>query len=515
MVAHLLLSLGRGKWDHLHRCRCLMPVFSSLCLPFSIDTHKPNTSLLCFSGPVTHRYPNMPWQAIQYFQPQLPAHCSPETEFLTTFSSTFHTCVPTKLAFVSTTLGCLSILSWLFAQLPQIYKNYTLKSTSGLSIFFLVEWCLGDLTNLLGAIFTHQATWQMIVAGYYCFVDFMLVAQWLWYEKLKHGYTIRRVWPRRSDDNDSTRGGVMQQVVIDGMPALSRETSTAEGEDTSVGNNGCKSQAKDIGDSQRGKWRMPNFLQTDEDDDEKTVNSPSQATRTIYRAQASGSLPSPSPRTVIMLACLISLATASPVKTTLAPSQSAQDGPTPLEATGTVLSWLSTALYLGSRLPQIYKNWSRQSTAGLSPGLFAAAFFGNLFYSSSMMTNPNAWYSSGAYGGGGWAGKEGNSRVDWVLTALPFWLGAAGVLGLDGAVGVQFVLYGDGGEAAKVVVLEEEPGHGHWRWRRVSGWMRGWVPNFSEPSRKIDGGEEERAGLLDNDRPGSGSGYGTHEAGAA
>lgn len=84
-----------------------------------------------------------------------------------------------------------------------------------------------------------------------------------------------------------------------------------------------------------------------------------------------------------------------------------------------------------------------------------------------------------------------------MASALPFWLGAAGVLGLDGAVGVQFLMYGEREEAAVVVVRERA--RGRWRWRRVSGWMRGWVPSFNEPGvgerreeRALLGGERER-----------------------
>lgn len=455
----------------------------------------------------------MSWIALQRLQPSLPAHCEPESDFLYRFSSAFHTCVPTDLAFISTLLGCLSIVSWLFAQLPQIYKNYTLKSTSGLSIFFLVEWCLGDLTNLLGALFTHQATWQIVVAGYYCLVDFLLVAQWLWYEHLKQGYTIRRVWPRRNEDGD------MQQMVIDGMPALSRQTSAGTAGSDRLGSVDSKSAAKNIDNSKAGLWRMPNFIQDNEDDDKVTTaeDGATRGTRGIYRIQPSGSLPSPSPRTVLFIACLISLASASPLRASGASAvvAGAQDAPTPLETAGTALSWVSTLLYLGSRLPQIYKNWSRQSTAGLSAGLFAAAFFGNLFYSTSIITNPNAWASSGPYGSGGWAGKDGNDRREWILNALPFWLGAAGVLGLDGAVGAQFLLYGDDGESARMVVLEQESGQGRWRWRRVSGWMRGWAPTFNEPFfGKSHGRGDERAGLLSSGRPYDG-GYGTNDAEAS
>jgi hypothetical protein len=77
---------------------------------------------------------------------------------------------------------------------------------------------------------------------------------------------------------------------------------------------------------------------------------------------------------------------------------------------------------------------------------------------------------------------------------LPFWLGAAGVLVMDAAVGVQFMMYGES-EDAKVVVLEES-GNENWRWRRVSGWMRGWVPSFGEPVDRAEDGGNEREAML-------------------
>ena len=149
----------------------------------------------------------------------------------------------------------------------------------------------------------------------------------------------------------------------------------------------------------------------------------------------------------------------------------------PTQAVGRLLSWLSTLLYLGSRLPQLYKNHTRRSTSGLSPTLFVAAFFGNLFYSSSLLTNPCAWSTFGAYGGGGWVGPNGSDRAEWVGRAAPFWLGAAGVLVMDAAVGVQFWWFGEVGEK-EVVVVEERVGRRS-RWRRVSGWLRGGMPSVA------------------------------------
>lgn len=86
---------------------------------------------------------------------------------------------------------------------------------------------------------------------------------------------------------------------------------------------------------------------------------------------------------------------------------------------------------------------------------------------------------------------------------MPFFLGAAGVLGLDASVGVQFLLYGE--QAEKVVVVEGGQGRGiKWRWREVSGWMRGWVPSNSEV--KTEEGESE--GLLNRTGEHHGQAYG-------
>lgn len=208
----------------------------------------------------------------------------------------------------------------------------------------------------------------------------------------------------------------------------------------------------------------------------------------INRLGASSSpMASPSPRTIIFIACLIAMVQAKPIPSDVESGVSA--GPTRLEIAGTIVSWISTVLYLGSRLPQLFKNWRRKSTAGLSPHLFIAAFCGNLFYSSALFTNPCAWEDFGPYGGGGWAGKDGSNRAEWVLAALPFFLGAFGVLGLDASVGVQFLMYSETTE--KLVVVEDEGNGRISRWRRVSGWMRGWVP-----SSMSEGRNDEQEALL-------------------
>ncbi|MCJ1257883.1 hypothetical protein MMC24_005711 [Lignoscripta atroalba] len=437
------------------------------------------------------------WLLPRTIYPSLPDHCTPENDFLTRLSSDFHTCVPTPLSFLSTLLGSLSILSWLFAQLPQIFKNYTLKSASGLSIYFLIEWCLGDTTNLLGALLTGQATWQVIVAFYYTFVDVVLVGQYLWYTHFKRWREERSqlfVGTQARRDGDNSR------EVIEGIPTSDNSSEQLPSDDgkTATETHLSATKPRDVG---MNVFRIANFSSSP-----REKGTPS-SHRTINSLQRSPPSLGPSPKTLLLISMLCAVLTnASPLHPSPFILTSAEPEPSNKQFVGRILSWTSTLLYLGSRLPQIYKNHIRRSTSGLSPSLFVAAFFGNLFYSTSLLTNPLAWASYPAYGHHGWAGPDGSDRTEWISLAAPFWLGAAGVLFLDAAVGVQFLMFGEGRGGKKVVRVKDSRGRS--RWRRVSGWMRGWVPSPSPSRLAAEEAVESQRPLLDRGASGDG-GYGS------
>lgn len=401
----------------------------------------------------------------------LPPHCTPTNDFLIRFSTYFGSCVPTPLAFLSTTLGTLSIISWLWAQMPQIYKNHKIKSTAGLSIFFLGEWLAGDLTNLLGALFTQQAGWQIIIASYYTFVDVCLVVQYFWYTHIRpamKGTSLHSSDLSEGDDADSD--------AINSLSPINTEfTEMQETED------GFRPASEDS--------HLFSPIEYERRAMEQSKSAPretSEGGKVDWGSIAS-------PRNVLSGIAIASLAkptAASPIPQMLnfglVQTSTLQDGSS-LEFAGMILSWCSTLLYLGSRLPQLYKNWSRRSTAGLSPLLFVAAFCGNLFYSTSILSNPNAWYDSEPYGEHGWVGHNGSDRTNWCLRAAPFFLGAAGVLFMDGMMGIQFLLYSEREE--EMVKVRDDRGYS--RWERVNGWMRGWVPRVSK-SKKVDLAESQR-----------------------
>ncbi|KAH8149415.1 uncharacterized protein LAJ45_06494 [Morchella importuna] len=182
------------------------------------------------------------------------------------------------------------------------------------------------------------------------------------------------------------------------------------------------------------------------DDEDDSITSDSNADLKQKRADegaavARSKMPSVAHTTFVTVSMLGTLAGALPVSG---------------EAIGMTVGWISTLLYLCSRLPQLILNAKRKSTEGLSIALFMAAFSGNLFYSGSLLLNPLGWRDYEPYGGGGVAGPEGSNAMEWWSRTLPFFFGAFGVLTMDAAVGLQFKLWGPGSEKSQIEEEERE-----------------------------------------------------------
>ncbi|KAG8973590.1 rRNA (cytosine-C5-)-methyltransferase nop2 [Tulasnella sp. 425] len=95
---------------------------------------------------------------------------------------------------------------------------------------------------------------------------------------------------------------------------------------------------------------------------------------------------------------------------------------------GRISAWLCTTLYLTSRLPQIWKNFVRKSVEGLSITLFVAAFLGNTFYVSSILTNPIMNHPTEA-------------RAEYIRETIPYLLGSGGTLLFDITIVSQSFIY--------------------------------------------------------------------------
>ncbi|KAK9475058.1 PQ loop repeat-domain-containing protein [Dipodascopsis tothii] len=94
-------------------------------------------------------------------------------------------CMYGTLGALSYIFGYLSLFAWLGAQLPQVVANYRNHSVEALSWMFLFQWFMGDFTNLIGCLLTHQLPFQTLLATYYLCIDVILGSQYVYYTKIR------------------------------------------------------------------------------------------------------------------------------------------------------------------------------------------------------------------------------------------------------------------------------------------------------------------------------------------
>ncbi|XP_061592607.1 lysosomal amino acid transporter 1 homolog [Cololabis saira] len=101
-------------------------------------------------------------------------------------------------------------------------------------------------------------------------------------------------------------------------------------------------------------------------------------------------------------------------------------GFTTREIIGFSIGSVSSVLYLCSRLPQIYTNFKRKSTEGVSYFLFGLVILGNTLYGLSvLLKNPD----------------NGQGENSYLIHHLPWLVGSLGTLTLDLVISAQFIIY--------------------------------------------------------------------------
>ncbi|KAI9306290.1 PQ loop repeat-domain-containing protein [Cunninghamella echinulata] len=284
---------------------------------------------------------------------------------------------------LSLLLGYLSIFCWLNAQMPQVIKNYKLGDADSLSFSFLTVWLIGDVANFIGCIATNQLPFQLYLSIYFIIIDTILCLQWIYYVK----YPDNRL--RRWVTND-------EASLIKRRPS---NQSTNSNEST--------------------RLLSPSL----QDDNKNSYHSTSSTTRTKKQT------------TLFMIGLFSFYYTQFNMNTsTLTTSTSTSSSSSSMHMLdvstsddqvvwiGRFFAWLCTFLYLSSRLPQIVRNFQRQSVEGLSMALFFFAASGNFTYCLSIFTNPHATRKS-------------------MLEAVPYLIGSAGTLCFDATIFGQWIAY--------------------------------------------------------------------------
>lgn len=353
----------------------------------------------------------------------------------------FHDCVYDGRDMLGVAFGLCSIGCWLVAQLPQLIANYRRESADALSPFFLAQWLLGDTTNLVGALLSgDQPETVVLTAQYFICMDCVLLIQYLYYTSVarrrERTYALLR---RRRHHHHRDRHASAQrpQTTVGHVGELRARIFPAGG----------------IGEAP--------FV-VSEGNTELVVEEPTEAefleANPDIRRQWSGKR---MVTTMTAIACTVVLAQGPRIAQASLPVYAHErehisvgreilerKGPINSKApalrhtAGTIVGYLSSVLYLVSRLSQIYKNTQRRSAEGLASGMFIFAVAANTFYGGSLLL-------------------RSRSRQE-MLSSLPWLIGSLGTVALDVIIIAQSVVFARVGSDKpnsdeEEVLLPQEP----------------------------------------------------------
>ncbi|CAB4256615.1 similar to Saccharomyces cerevisiae YBR147W RTC2 Protein of unknown function [Maudiozyma barnettii] len=286
--------------------------------------------------------------------------------------------------------GSISIACWVIVFVPQIYENFYRKSAEGLSLLFVVLWLAGDVFNLLGAMMQHLLPTMIVLAAYYTVADIILWAQCLWYDNEK------KVDPIHLSPANPMNENVLQDVFNERQPLLS---------------NGQASNLLDVNEDSRTR-AIDTLIEIEEEQDELSQSN------NLYNC--------------FIVLCVVLAGFISWYVTYCSKMSNGGNDhkipvkPRPVEVNvlAQMFGYLSAALYLGSRIPQILLNFKRKSCEGISFLFFLFACIGNITFILSVLVI--------------------SSDPTYLMVNASWLLGSSGTLVMDFVIFGQFFSYGVG-----------------------------------------------------------------------
>jgi solute carrier family 66 (lysosomal lysine-arginine transporter), member 1 len=242
-------------------------------------------------------------------------------------------------------LGSISLACWLFLLAPQLVENYRNGSAEAISLAFIFVWFLGDICNLVGALWAGLVPVIIAIAVYFCIADGVLIGQCLYYGIRNKRREAKRMLRADSVD-DSAAGATEEDPLLPDGRRRSGSVTIPGSMERRASQRSTRSRRRSSRSAQQA--RDEQLAKILEESDERGV-------RLWFKNILS------------ILAIII----VGAVGWAVAYGTGAWK-PTPMDdvqaeemATGAqILGYASAVLYLGARLPQIYKNYSEKSCEG-------------------------------------------------------------------------------------------------------------------------------------------------------
>lgn len=286
--------------------------------------------------------------------------------------------------------------------MPQLIEQWKLKSADGIAIGTVLIWVLGDISNLIGAVWAHLLTPVILLGVWFCFLDTSLLASYGYYTYI--------------------------------FPKSHRTLHVPIGEQTSLLNTNTNTNTNDpenqanINDAPAEQPNTQNRRSS-----HKSSKSRRRSTaQSLAVASSHWSITKKYifPLVFVSLAGLLGyLASNHSDPAPAPPDQEIKFGPQ-------FFGYLSAACYLGARIPQIIYNHQRKSVYGLSLLFIMFSTFGNLTYALQIL-----FY---------------RSDLAYLKLNASWLIGALGTIAEDFIIFLQFFIYKDTSKDDEVVEVYEE-----------------------------------------------------------
>eukprot|EP01138_Halocafeteria_seosinensis_P008713 gb/GECG01008906.1/.p1 GENE.gb/GECG01008906.1/~~gb/GECG01008906.1/.p1 ORF type:complete len:354 (+),score=22.69 gb/GECG01008906.1/:1-1062(+) len=311
----------------------------------------------------------------------------------------FQDCVYNTVDLAAFVIGMSSLAFWICCQAPQFIKNWRNGTAEALSFWFLLEWLGGDLSNMIGTILTRQVPTQKYSAILFVVMNVCMLTQYIFLH-------LRNKWRRQR----------LEKRELLANTSLSHEGQLEASELAS---------AADPGDVELSMKYPPHTSREKESNDRSPSSSANTGTGiSTVAAKYTAGIISLAVVAMLMASHILDeqgqweqmeterLSWARSLKLDNCKIQHGKPTPHARELAGQVLGYISSTLYVNSRIPQVYRNCKRGSVVGLSWFMFFCAFMGNLTIVVSIIMRIQADFQ--------------NDRIDDWKAEAPFFSGSCG-----------------------------------------------------------------------------------------
>ena len=231
---------------------------------------------------------------------------------------------------ISNILGLLSSIVWGFALIPQLYQNYKAQDSDAISLFLILLWLVGDYLSMLTAQIKGISKVVVYVAIYHIIIGIIFTTQIIYYRRKKYKRYFNDFYSPILDIDEVTEQGVLNDVTEKG----------ALNEVTEQGVLNEVTEQDTIG--------YYNYLLLTQKEQIFIFSS------TLFLIILNTYFYFDLHQSILL---------------------------------ADIVAWLTTLIFIGSRFPQMYLNYNRKSTQGLSVYSFIILNIANYLFLSSVLVN--------------------------------------------------------------------------------------------------------------------------------